>query len=45
MKKLDLNGKWELKGTSLAGETLEISADVPGSALSAVLKTPQLSTI
>lgn len=37
MKNLDLNGKWQLKGTSPEGETLEITADIPGSTLSAVL--------
>lgn len=37
MNKIDLNGKWELKGTSPENDSFEITADVPGSALYAVL--------
>lgn len=37
--KIDLNGKWQLKGTSPDGESFEITADIPGSTLSAVLNS------
>jgi len=39
MQKIDLNGKWQLKGTSPEGEGFEIEAFVPGSALAAVLES------
>ena len=39
MKKIDLNGKWQLKGTAPTGEEFEITASVPGSALSAVINS------
>ena len=37
MQRIDLNGKWRLKGISPQNESFEIDADVPGSALQAVL--------
>ncbi|MBO5008381.1 MAG: hypothetical protein J6D26_06060 [Clostridia bacterium] len=37
MDNINLNGKWELKGVSPQGEVINLSADVPGSALNAVL--------
>lgn len=39
MQKIDLNGKWQLKGTSPEGGSFEIEAFVPGSALAAVLES------
>ncbi len=39
MRKVDLNGTWHLEGTSPDGEVIEISADVPGSTLSAILNS------
>ena len=37
--RIDLNGKWQLKGTSPQGEAIEITAQVPGCALNAVLES------
>ncbi len=39
MKKINLNGKWQLQGSSPQGETFEGEAQVPGSALHAVLSS------
>ena len=39
MNKVELNGKWNLVGLSPEGEKVELFADVPGSALSAILNS------
>lgn len=39
MKKIDLNGLWRLSGISPQGEKIELTGNMPGSALSAVLNS------
>ncbi len=39
MKKIDLNGIWQIEGISLDGEKIELTGNMPGSALSAVINS------
>lgn len=39
MSRIDMNGKWQLKGISPDGDSFELAADVPGSTLGAVLNS------